>query len=177
MLLDVDAGCHVAGREKAWPAARPRLLRGSPYCARIGARCILGPASTSAAGVLRDDSQELRVIHSRRFVTMQPRFTRPLLSISLIVLGVVALLATAGWVSRWPALTSCAASGRGLAMVLRTDCERWLEGVELVAYIGPDLLLPFTSAIGAAIGVVVMFWHRLGGWLRRLRNFVTRRDR
>lgn len=37
----------------------------------------------------------------------------------------------------------------------------------MILYIGPDLLLPFTSAIAAAVGVLLMFWHRVTEWVRR----------
>ena len=50
------------------------------------------------------------------------------------------------------------------------DIQPWM-----LLYIGPDLLLPFTSAIAAAVGVVLMFWHRLTGWLRSLWRTLFRR--
>ena len=34
-------------------------------------------------------------------------------------------------------------------------------------YVGPDQILPLTSALGAIIGVLLMFWHRVMGWVRR----------
>ena len=43
-------------------------------------------------------------------------------------------------------------------------------GVFPVMYIGPDQVLPFTSFVGAAIGVVLMFWNRLVGVFRRVRK-------
>ena len=39
-----------------------------------------------------------------------------------------------------------------------------------VLYIGPDQVLPLTSFVGAAIGVVLMFWNRLVGVFRRVRR-------
>ena len=45
----------------------------------------------------------------------------------------------------------------------------------MILYIGPDLLLPFTSAIAAAVGVVLMFWHRLTGWVRSVWRTLFRR--
>ena len=51
-----------------------------------------------------------------------------------------------------------------------SDVEPWM-----LLYIGPDLLLPFTSAIAAALGVVLMFWHRLTGWVRSLWRAIFRR--
>ena len=45
----------------------------------------------------------------------------------------------------------------------------------MLLYIGPDLILPFTSAIAAAVGVVLMFWHRLTGWVRNLWRTLFRR--
>jgi hypothetical protein len=45
----------------------------------------------------------------------------------------------------------------------------------MLLYLGPDLLLPFTSAIAAALGVVLMFWRRLTGWVRNLWRTLFRR--
>ena len=45
----------------------------------------------------------------------------------------------------------------------------------MILYIGPDLLLPFTSAIAAAVGVLLMFWHRLTGWVRSVWRTLFRR--
>jgi len=45
----------------------------------------------------------------------------------------------------------------------------------MILYIGPDLLLPFTSAIAAVVGVVLMFWHRLTGWVRNVWRLNFRR--
>ena len=42
-------------------------------------------------------------------------------------------------------------------------------GVPLL-YIRPDQILPFTSFVGAAIGVVLMFWNRIVGVFRRVRK-------
>jgi hypothetical protein len=36
----------------------------------------------------------------------------------------------------------------------------------IVLYVGPDLMLPLTSAFAAAAGLVLMFWHRVVGVLR-----------
>lgn len=45
----------------------------------------------------------------------------------------------------------------------------------MLLYIGPDLLLPFTSAIAAVVGVILMFWHRLTGWVRSVWRSIFRR--
>ena len=45
----------------------------------------------------------------------------------------------------------------------------------MILYIGPDLLLPFTSAIAAVAGVLLMFWHRLTGWVRSVWRMLFRR--
>jgi hypothetical protein len=42
-------------------------------------------------------------------------------------------------------------------------------------YIGPDQLLPFSSFLGAALGFLLMFWNRIVGAFRRLRQFRQRR--
>jgi hypothetical protein len=36
----------------------------------------------------------------------------------------------------------------------------------IVLYVGPDLMLPLTSAFAAIAGVVLMFWHRVVGLVR-----------
>jgi len=51
-----------------------------------------------------------------------------------------------------------------------SDVQPWM-----ILYIGPDLLLPFTSAIAAALGVLLMFWHRLIGWARSVWRTLFRR--
>ena len=45
----------------------------------------------------------------------------------------------------------------------------------LLAYIGPDIFLPLTSALAAVVGVVLMFWQRFVGWVRSLWRMVFRR--
>jgi len=45
----------------------------------------------------------------------------------------------------------------------------------VVLYVGPDQLLPFTSFIGAAIGILLMFWNRALGIARRAWQLLTRR--
>jgi hypothetical protein len=49
-----------------------------------------------------------------------------------------------------------------------------LDGL-IIAYIGPDQLLPLTSILGAIAGVLLMFWNRLGALARRLRSVLPRR--
>ena len=38
----------------------------------------------------------------------------------------------------------------------------------LWAYLGPETTLPLVSVLGAAVGVLLMFWHFLFGLLRRI---------
>jgi hypothetical protein len=35
-------------------------------------------------------------------------------------------------------------------------------------YIGPDVLMPVASAIAAAVGFLLMFWHRTVAFVKRL---------
>jgi hypothetical protein len=42
-------------------------------------------------------------------------------------------------------------------------------------YVGPDQILPLTSALGAILGVLLMFWNRVLGMFRRIREFLSRR--
>jgi hypothetical protein len=44
-----------------------------------------------------------------------------------------------------------------------------------VLYIGPDALLPVTSAIAAITGVALMFWHRIVGLARRVLRMKSQR--
>ena len=53
-----------------------------------------------------------------------------------------------------------------LAFVAQVDIGRILPSV--ILYIGPDVLLPFTSAMAAIAGVVLMFWQRFVALFRRL---------
>lgn len=42
-------------------------------------------------------------------------------------------------------------------------------------YIGPETLMPLASAGAALLGMLLMFWHRLVGWLKAGLRFLTRR--
>ena len=44
----------------------------------------------------------------------------------------------------------------------------------LALYIGPDVLMPVASAIAAAVGFLLMFWHRTVAVVKRL--FASVRD-
>lgn len=44
-----------------------------------------------------------------------------------------------------------------------------------VLYIGPDQVLPLTSFVGAAIGVLLMFWNRVVGVFRRVWKLSSRK--
>ena len=46
----------------------------------------------------------------------------------------------------------------------------------VVLYIGPDLILPLTSALAAIAGVLLMFWHRVIGLFRSAWNLLFRRN-
>jgi hypothetical protein len=38
----------------------------------------------------------------------------------------------------------------------------------LMAYLGPDSLLPLTSAVAAAVAAVAMFWRNMLAWVQGL---------
>lgn len=44
-----------------------------------------------------------------------------------------------------------------------------------VAYIGPEAFLPFTSALAAIAGALLIFWNRVAGFARRIWQMFTRR--
>jgi len=45
----------------------------------------------------------------------------------------------------------------------------------IVAYVGPDQIMPLTSAISAVIGLGLMFWTRLAGLAHKCRTMLSRR--
>ena len=59
--------------------------------------------------------------------------------------------------------------------VFDTESHRWLPLVLL--YIGPETMLPLASALAAIGGVLLVFWHRFVGLLRKLWRIVARKDR
>ena len=54
----------------------------------------------------------------------------------------------------------------GLVVHVNAQHLQLLKSI-VIGYVGPDQILPLTSALGAIIGVVLMFWHRLMGWIRK----------
>ncbi|MEO5700787.1 MAG: hypothetical protein ABIS17_00430 [Casimicrobiaceae bacterium] len=66
-------------------------------------------------------------------------------------------------------------AGSASALAWAIDPEG-LPGLPLaLLYIGPDLLVPLTSALGAVIGVVLMFWQRLVTLASRVWRVLSRR--
>jgi hypothetical protein len=45
----------------------------------------------------------------------------------------------------------------------------------VVLYVGPEQILPMASAIGAAVGVLLIVWHRAAALCHRLWRFCTKR--
>jgi len=45
----------------------------------------------------------------------------------------------------------------------------------MLLYIGPDAFLPFVSALAAAGGVLLMFWQRFVGLIRKMWRLLTRK--
>jgi hypothetical protein len=46
----------------------------------------------------------------------------------------------------------------------------------VVLYVGPDQIMPLTSAIGAIVGLALMFWNRLVGLAYKCWTAVLGRD-
>lgn len=44
-----------------------------------------------------------------------------------------------------------------------------------ILYIGPETMLPLASALAAIAGVLLMFWQRFVGLLRKLWGFLVRK--
>jgi hypothetical protein len=45
----------------------------------------------------------------------------------------------------------------------------------VLLYIGPDQILPLTSVLGGIVGVLLIFWQRVVGVGRKVREFCLRR--
>ena len=43
-------------------------------------------------------------------------------------------------------------------------------------YVGPDQILPLASALGAAVGVLLIVWHRVAAQCRRLWQLCTKKS-
>jgi hypothetical protein len=46
----------------------------------------------------------------------------------------------------------------------------------VLLYVGPDQILPLTSVLGGVVGVVLMFWQRLTGIVRKAVQFFRRSE-
>jgi hypothetical protein len=46
----------------------------------------------------------------------------------------------------------------------------------VVLYVGPDQIMPLTSAIGAIVGLALMFWNRIVGLACKLWVMFLRRE-
>ena len=47
--------------------------------------------------------------------------------------------------------------------------------VWMLAYIGPEVFMPFLSAVAGAIGVLLVFWQRVTGFVGKLWRTMFRR--
>ena len=47
----------------------------------------------------------------------------------------------------------------------------------MLLYVGPDQMLPLTSALAAMVGVLLMFWQRVVHWARESWHRLTMRRR
>lgn len=46
----------------------------------------------------------------------------------------------------------------------------------ILLYIGPETMLPLASAVAAIGGLLLMFWHRLIGLLRKWWRLIAKKD-
>ena len=44
----------------------------------------------------------------------------------------------------------------------------------ILAYIGPETMLPLGSVAGSIVGILLMFWHRIVSWGKSARSRLTR---
>lgn len=66
------------------------------------------------------------------------------------------------------------------SLVLVVGVDQLLAAVSpfetfVVLYVGPDQILPLASAVGAAVGVLLIVWHRVTALCRRLWQFRTQK--
>jgi undecaprenyl pyrophosphate phosphatase UppP len=54
------------------------------------------------------------------------------------------------------------------------DVVRYLPII--MAYIGPETMLPLASALAAIAGVLLIFWQRLVGLLRKFWQLIVRKE-
>jgi hypothetical protein len=59
------------------------------------------------------------------------------------------------------------------SLVLVVGVDQFMAAVSpletiVVLYVGPDQILPLASALGAAVGVLLIVWHRMAALCRRL---------
>jgi hypothetical protein len=47
----------------------------------------------------------------------------------------------------------------------------------VLLYVGPDLILPLTSAFAAIVGVLLMFWQRVTGAVGAVWNMLFQRNK
>ena len=59
------------------------------------------------------------------------------------------------------------------AVVSRGLHHDLLNSLPVVLYIGPDQILPVTSFIGGAVGLLLMFWHKVIDVMRKVRLRLT----
>jgi hypothetical protein len=67
-----------------------------------------------------------------------------------------------------------------LNLVLSVGLEQGLSSASpwatfVVAYVGPDQILPLASALGAIVGVLLIVWHHVVALGRRVRQVLTKR--
>jgi hypothetical protein len=46
----------------------------------------------------------------------------------------------------------------------------------IILYIGPETILPLTSAIAAIFGFLLIFWQRVVGLIRKIWRFIARKE-
>jgi hypothetical protein len=63
------------------------------------------------------------------------------------------------------------------------DISRIIHGAELhqvlpfvLLYIGPETMLPLASALAAIGGVLLIFWQRFVGWVRKCWRLIVRKE-
>lgn len=45
----------------------------------------------------------------------------------------------------------------------------------VILYVGPETILPLTSALAAIVGVLLIVWHRVAGLVRKVWQFLTKK--
>lgn len=51
----------------------------------------------------------------------------------------------------------------------------WQDGIIVFTYLGPETIMPLASILATIVGVILIFWRFIIGFIKRLIRFILRR--